>query len=137
MATKVTGLAWTTFQVADSGSVARDLRNAFTNVTWTTPRAVQDVTGIDKSANERLLLLADFSCTLNGVFDTAANGAHAVFSTVSSTSVNRAVNITTNSKNLNLTGVLFTDYQITRNNTGELTFQAPGVNADGAVPTWS
>lgn len=137
MATKVTGLAWTTLSVADSGSTLRDIRNAFTNLTFATPRGVQDVTGIDKSAIERLLLLADFSITLNGVFDTSANGAHAVFSTVPSTSVNRAVNITTNGKNLDLTGVLFTDYTITRNNTGELLFAAPGVNADGAVPTWS
>jgi hypothetical protein len=28
-----------------------------------TPRGVQDITGVDKSANERLLLLADASVT--------------------------------------------------------------------------
>ena len=99
---------------------------------------MQDVTGIDKSAIERLLLLADFSIQVNGVFNpTATTSEHAVFSTVPSTSVNRAVNITTNGKNLNITGVLFTDYQITRPASGELTYQAHGVNADGAVPTWS
>jgi hypothetical protein len=48
------------------------------------------------------------------------------------------VNITTNAKNLNQsTAVLFTDYQLTRAQTGELTWSAPGVLANGAVPTWS
>lgn len=102
-----------------------------------TPRAVQDVTGLDKAAIERLLLLADCTLQFDGVFNPAANKEHAVFSTIPSTSVNRAVNITTNGKNLNLTGILFTDYKINRPAAGELTWQAPGSNADGNVPTWS
>jgi hypothetical protein len=134
---KVTGLAWTTLQVSDATTTLRDIRNDVTNLQFATPRGVQDVTGIDKSAIERLLLLADFSCGLNGVFNPSANQEHAVFSTVPSTSVNRAVNITTNGKSLNLTGVLFTDYQVARSQSGELTWQAPGVLADGSVPTWS
>ncbi len=135
---KSTGLAITTLSVADAGTTLRDIRNDITNFQFSTPRGVQDVTGIDKSAIERLLLLADFSMQLNGVFNpTATTAEHAVFSTVPSTSVNRAVNMTMNGKSLNQTGVLFTDYQITRPQTGELTWQAPGVLADGAVPTWS
>lgn len=98
---------------------------------------MQDVTGIDKSAFERLLLLADFSTTLTGVFNPAANMSHAVLSTVSSTSVNRGMNMTVNGKSLNQTGVAFTDYSITRAQGGALTWSAPGVLADGAVPTWS
>lgn len=105
---------------------------------------MQDTTGIDKSAIERLLLLADYSLQLNGVFDTAANGAHAVFSTVPSSSVNRAVLLTTNGKSLNMGSsgagngaVIFTDYKITRNANGELLWEAPGVGSTGTVPTWS
>lgn len=141
---KSTGLAWTTLSVGDSTNATQDIRNDITNLTIATPRAVQDVTGIDKSAMERLLLLADCSIGLNGVFNPAANFSHAVFSTVPSTSVNRAVLITTNGKNLNLGAagagngaILFTDYQLTRPQSGELTWQAPGVLANGAVPTWS
>jgi hypothetical protein len=33
--------------------------------------------------------------------------------------------------------VLYTDYQLTRPQTGELTAQVPGVLADGTVPLWS
>jgi len=128
--------------VDDSGGTPRTLSNDFTNFQFSTPRGVQDVTGIDKSANERILLLADFSCTLSGVANfTATTSEHAVFSTVPSTSVNRTVSInpigtTTGNPKLN-NETLFTDYQITRANTGELTYQAPGVLADGTVPTWS
>ena len=47
---------------------------------------MQVVTGLDKSAEERLQLLADFSITINGVFNDASNQSHAVFSTVPSKS---------------------------------------------------
>lgn len=135
---KVTGLAWTTLGVGDSSNTVQAIINDITNLQFATPRGVQDVTGVDKSAIERLLLLADFSITLNGVFNPAANAQHAVFSTVPSTSVLRTVNLTTNGKNLNqVSAILFTDYQLARPQTGELTWSAPGVLGSGAVPTWS
>jgi hypothetical protein len=95
---------------------------------------VWDVTGIEKSAMERLLLLADFSITNNGVFNPSVS--HEVFSTVPSTSVIRPTIITVNGTNLSV-NCLYSDYAITRANTGELTWQAPGALADGNVPTWS
>lgn len=134
---KSTGLAWTTASVDDSAGTVRAIINDITNLSFSTPRGVQDVTGIDKSAYERLLLLADFSVSLNGVFNPAATTtSHAVFSTVPSTSVNRTVTLVTNGKTL-ACETLFTDYQITRAQSGELTWQAPGVLADGTVPTWT
>ena len=139
---KATGLSWTTLSVGDSSNASTDVRNDITNLQFATPRGVQDVTGIDKSAIERLLLLADFSITLNGVFNSAVS--HAVFRTVPSTSVNRMIAMTVNAANLNLgtagagTGaVLFTDYQLSRTQAGELTWSAPGVLGNGSVPTWS
>jgi len=139
---KQTGAGWTTLNVGDSSNASTDIRNDVTNFSFGTPRGVQDVTGIDKSAIERLLLLADFSTTLNGVYNPAVS--HVVFSTVPSTSVNRMWAMTIGGKNLNLgtagagTGaVLFTDYQLTRAQTAEFTWTAPGVLANGSVPTWS
>lgn len=139
---KATGVAWTTLNVGDASNASVTIINDVTNWNFATPRGVQDVTGLDKSAIERLLLLADFSCTLNGVFNAAVS--HTVFSTVPSTSVNRFIANTVNGKNLNLGtagagngAVLFTDYQLTRAQTGELTWSVPGVLANGAVPTWS
>jgi hypothetical protein len=133
---KATGLGWTTLSVDDAGNVQRDIRNDINDLQFATPRAVQDVTGIDKSAMERLLVLADFSISLKGVFNAAANMSHTVFKTIPSTSVNRLISNTVNGVNLN-TNCLLTDYQLVRSNAGDLTWTVPGVLADGAVPTWS
>lgn len=133
---KETGLGWTTHSVDDASGTPQDIKNDITNFEFATPRGVQDVTGIDKSAFERLLLLADFSITNNGVFNDAAGKSHAVFKTVPSTSVPRTTSLSVSGQTLN-NEVLYTDYQLTRATNGELTWSAPGVLADGTVPTWS
>jgi hypothetical protein len=133
---KESGLGWTTLNVDNSAGAAQDIRNDVTNLDWSMPRGVQDVTGIDKSAIERLLLLADFSGTMNGVFDDGANLAHAVLKTVSSTSVNRTIGIVISGQTLN-NECLITDYALTRAQSGEFTWSAPFSLADGTVPTWS
>ncbi len=133
---KENGLAWSTLSVDDSGGTARDIRNDITNFEFATPKAVQDVTGIDKSAFERLLLLSDFSITMNGVFNDAANLSHAVLKTVSSTSVNRTISLGVSGQTL-ANECLITDYALTRADDGSLTWQAPAVLSDGTVPTWS
>jgi hypothetical protein len=133
---KASGLGWSTLSVDDSSGTVKDIKNDVTNLQFATPRATQDITGVDKSAIERLLLLADFSITLNGVFNSATGKSHDVFKTVPSTSVARTVSLTVNGVSLN-NEVLFTDYPLTRSNSGELTWAVPGVLADGTVPTWS
>lgn len=133
---KVTGLGWTTFSVDDATNTQQDIRNDVTQLQFATPRAVQDVTGIDKSAIERLLLLADATANVQGVFNPATNREHDVFKTIPSTSVNRLMTIVQNGKTLAPTMVL-TDYQINRSNTGELTYTVPASLANGVVPTWS
>ncbi len=133
---KESGLGWTTCAVDDAAAAAQNIRNDLTNLVMATPRAVQDITGLDKSANERLLLLADATGTLNGVFNDAANLGHAVFKTISSTSVVRTVTNTVSGQTLAIEAVL-TDYPLTRSPTGEFTYSVPYALADGAVPTWS
>jgi hypothetical protein len=133
---KQSGLGWTTLSVDDAAGTPRDIRNDITNLQWAMPRGVQDVTGIDKSAYERLLLLADFSITLNVVANFSTNQEHDVFKTVSSTSVNRTTSIGIGGKTL-ANEVLYTDYPLQRSNSGELTASVPGVLADGTVPTWA
>lgn len=133
---KETGLGWTTLSVDDSSGSVCAIKNDVTNFQFATPRAVQDVTGVDKFAMERLLLLADFSITLNGVFNDAASQSHVVFKTVSSTSVARTTTLVISGQTL-APEVLYTDYSLNRNQDGSLTWTAPGVLADGVVPTWS
>ncbi|WP_240364104.1 hypothetical protein [Streptomyces sp. S1D4-20] len=133
---KQSGLGWSTCSVDDASGVVRTIINDVTNLQFATPRGVQDITGIDKSAFERLLLLADFSITLNVVANFAANASHDVFKTVPSTSVARTTTLTVAGKTL-ANEVLFTDYPLQRSNSGELTAAVPGVLADGTVPVWS
>ena len=133
---KEAGTGWTTLSVDDASGSVCAIKNDITDFDFATPRAVQDVTGVDKSAMERLLLLADFSITLNGVFNDAASASHSVFKTVPSTSVARTVSLAVSGQTL-ANECLFTDYQLKRGNDGALTFSAPGVLADGVVPTWS
>jgi hypothetical protein len=133
---KASGLGWTTCSADNSAGVAKDIKNDVTDLQFATPRAVQDITGIDKSAMERLLLLADFSVTLKGVFNAATDKSHDVFKTVPSTSVTRTLSLTVNGVSLN-NEVLFTDYPLSRSASGELTWSVPGVLADGTVPTWA
>jgi hypothetical protein len=133
---KESGIGWTTLSVDDGAAAAKDIRNDVTNFEFSTPRGVQDITGVDKSANERLLLLADFSINLSGVFNDEADKSHAVFKTVPSTSVTRTVSLAVSGQTL-ANECLFTDYSLSRAASGELTWQAPGALADGTVPTWS
>ena len=122
--------------VDDSGGCARTISNDITDFNFSTPRGVQDITGLDKSAHETLQLLADFSITLNGVFDDASNVAHDVFKTVPSSSVARTVTITISGQSLP-NETFFNDYSLSRSATGELTWSCPGVLAGGTVPTWA
>lgn len=121
--------------VDDAGAVARTISNDMTALNWATPRAVQDVTGLDKSAMERLLLLADMTVEPTGVFNDATNMGHDVFKTVPSTSVPRTTTIQISGQELEAE-ILYTDYALERSESGELTYSAPGVLADGTVPTW-
>ncbi len=134
---KTTGLGGVV-SVADVGGTVRTITNDVTNWTLSTPRAIQDVTGIDKSAHEALGLLSDYSVTLNGVMNSTLSNSHTVFSSVPSTSVNRTTTLTpTSATTPSLTvQALFTDYGLTRAATGEVTWSAPGVLADGQQPTW-
>lgn len=132
---KESGLGFTV-SVDDSAGTPRAISNDITNLDFATPRGVQDVTGLDKSAYERLLLLADFSVNLNGVFNDATNMSHAVFKTVPSTSVARTVSLAVSGQTL-AAECLFTDYALTRGADGSFTWSAPGQLADGTVPTWA
>lgn len=131
---KESGLGWTALSIDDSGGTPQDLRSDTTNFSFSTPRNVQDVTGIDKSAMERLHLLADFSISLNGVFDDAtSDSVHDAFAVLDNA---RTVTITVSAQTL-ANECLFTDYALTRAADGSLTFSVPGQLSNGTVPTWA
>lgn len=128
-------------EIEDAAGASHDLSNDITSITISTPRGVQDITGLDKSAIERLLLLADASIQISGVFNAAANMSHDTFKTVMSTDVTRIVLITlpptTAGSPLLTLHLKFADYQIQRAANGALTWSVTGVNGDGTVPAWT
>ena len=114
----------------------KDISGDIRTVGLKTPRGVMDITGLDKSGIERLLLLADGEITLGGVFNDGAGKSHDVFKTVPSTSVVRTVSYSVSGQTLAME-MLFADYSLDRNASGELVWSVTGQLADGAVPTWS
>jgi hypothetical protein len=125
--------------VDDSGTTLRDISNDVLSVDISTPRAMIDATGVDKSAMERLVGLADAQVTINGQFNDAADQSHDVFRTVSSSDVARTVEldyVTTGTSVLSME-MLFSDYAVARSADGNLTWTATGQLSDGTVPTWT
>jgi len=125
--------------VDDSGGTLRVISNDVTDMQWGMPSGEQDVTGLDKSAHERLLLLADFSITLTAVFtDLATTGMFQIFKnyrTILAGQVGRTVTIAASGQSLS-NEVIFTDFPFSRNADGSLTSSIPGVLSDGTVPVW-
>lgn len=133
---KQTGIALTTLSVDDAGGSPRDIRPQVTNWDLAMPRGVQDVTGQDATAMDRLLLLADSSINLTGAVDAASNQQHDVFKTVPTTSVARTVTIDAGTPTLG-NEYLFTDYTWTRAQDGSLVWAAPGVLTGGTFNAWA
>lgn len=133
---KSTGLG-AAVAIDDSAGTPRTISNDIDSFDLSTPRNLQDITGVDKSAMERLAVLVDGKVTINGFFNPAATpSSHAVFSTVPSTSVNRTSSFTIQAKVLAME-ILYSDYQFKRGTNGDASFSAPGELADGTVPTWA
>lgn len=134
--TKESGLG-ATLAVDNSASAAKSIENDNLSVDFGTPRGVIDSTGIDSSAAERILALADFSITMSGLFNDAADQSHDVFKTIPSTSVARAITIVHSGQTLTIVGAVLTDYSFNRGPDGSLAWSVPGLHASTTVPTWS
>ena len=116
----------------------RTISNDITSLTISMPRAMQDVTGLDSSGVERILLLADLSVGLQGVFDDAALLSHIVFKTVPADgpAVLRSLSIAIS--NQTMTAETQADnYTLTRAAGGAFTWSVNLLNANGAIPAWS
>lgn len=136
---KISGLG-ATVTVADSGGTSRTISDDITDFTLATPVALQDTTGLDVSAHQKLALLRDLTVSLKMVFNSAANMSHAVFNTITTSPNNRATSVfpTSNGSTPVMTAnLLYSAYNLTRAADGALTTQADGTLADGATPTWA
>lgn len=125
--------------IDDAGGTPQTITNDVTDFSLATPVALQDITGVDKYAHEKLGLLADGTVSLKGVFNAAADMSHAVFSTVPSTIAARTTKITPTSSTTPYLSMemLFSSYDITRAADGALAWQADASLEDGTAPTWT
>lgn len=121
--------------MADAAGVGQELKTDTESLDFSTPRGVQDVTSVDLSAHERLLLLADFSLTANGTFNDQFGFSHWVFRSVNA-GVNRSTTLSVAGSVL-APSVLYEDYTVKRNVDGSLVWTAMGHLASGTAPTWT
>jgi len=123
---KVSGL--TTSVTVASNNISNDV----TSVNVDTPYGDQDITGLDKSAVERLLLRADCTGTLNGVFNTASSMSHATLKTPGS----KTFVIAYPGATLTFTAVT-TNYAVTMGTDGSLTWSTNWGLSSGTAAAWS
>ena len=135
--TKQSGLGLTTFSVDDSSGSVEAIKNDVSNFSFSTPKAIIDVTGVDKSVFERIVGLQDFSIDISVMFNPVASpSSHDVFKTVPTTGASRTTTIVVGGVTMTAE-CLYTDYAMTRADSGEVTFKVPGVVCNGVAPTWS
>lgn len=132
---KSSGLGMT-ITIDDADGTGRAISNDITSATFNTSRGVQDVTGLDKSAMERLLLLNDFNLSVTAVWNPAANPSmFGVFSTPADNDT-RTVVIAVGGKTLTAE-CLMTDVAFSRGQDGSFTASATFVLANGTAAAWS
>lgn len=123
--------------VDDSSGSGQNISNDITSVTISTPSEMIDVTGVDKSAMEKLVGRADAQVTLNGVFNSSSNKSHDVlndYRTLNGSDVGRTTVLVMGGKTLSLE-LVFENYELSHSG-GQLTWTATGHLADGTVPNW-
>ena len=132
--TKESGIGMT-LSVDDSTGTARDISNDISAVNFGTPQNLHDVTGLDKSAMERIALLSDaqVQVTAPALNDAAGASIFTVFGTRTNT---RTVSIGISGQTLAME-MLISDVSWSRNADGSLGMQATLQLQSGTVPTWS
>jgi len=123
-------------EVDNSAGAAKDISNDVTDFTVNTSRGEWDVTGLDKAALERQLLLGDAELSLKGVFNEALS--HRVFFDCGVGNP-REVTVTYpggGALDTLVMNLVFSSYVVSRGTDGSLTWTASGKLADGTVPVF-
>jgi hypothetical protein len=137
---KESGLGVTTFSIDDAAGTQRAVLNDVHSLTINTPSAQGDVSGLDKSAMERILLLADGSMNYAYTFnDAATTGIYTVLSayrTLAASQTGRTHTFTHSGNTLAME-LLLTDFPVVRGADGSLGGSITANLSDGTVPTWA
>ncbi len=131
---KISGIP-TSVSIDDGAGSPQVITNDVTEISWSSPQVLEDVTGLNSVAIERLKLLGDFTGEITGWFNTAGNMSHAVFKTLWSSSVARTLAIGLPGATLTAE-VLLSDYSMSVAD-GKLVWKVPFSLQNGAAPVWS
>lgn len=112
---------------------SNDISNDVTSIDVDTPYGVQDITGLDKSAMERLTLRADCTGTMTGVFNIASNKSHATLKTPGSKTF---VIVYPGPATLTFTAIT-TGYSVSMADDGSLTWSVPFQLSSGTAAAWT
>lgn len=123
-------------EVDNSAGVAKDISNDVTSFTLNTSRGEQDITGLDKAAIERLLLLGDAELSLTGVFNEALS--HQVFRDCGVGNPREVTVTLTGGCALDhmVLNLIFSSYVVSRGTDGALTWTVAGKLANGSTPAF-
>lgn len=124
--------------VDDSGGTLRDISNDVNSVQVSTPQGLIDVTGLDKSAMERVIGLSDGQVQLSGTFNATSQKSHDVFKTRTGTrTVSYAIGGNSSGNPILSMEMLVQNYDISRGNEASLRWTATLQLQSGTVPAWS
>ncbi len=126
------------FAVDDSSGSLRTISNDVTSIGVNVGQALIAITGLDKSAVERLIGLADGSFSVSGVFNPTSNMSHDVFKTRTGTrTVDYKIGGNTSGNPYLTMECLVDSYVLARGSDGSLTFTAGLQLQSGTSPAWS
>jgi len=126
------------FACDNSAGSLKDISNDVTGLGVNIGQNLFDITGLDKSAMERLIGLGDGSFAVSGVFNPTANQSHDVFKTRTGTrTVDYKIGGNTQGNPYLTMECLVDSYNLTRGSDGSLTWSAGLQLQSGTTPTWS
>lgn len=125
-----------TLTIDDSGGTGRDLSAYVTQVSFNTPRGVQDISSINASGMKRLLLRSDVSISVTCVFEDTANLSFDVFKTSGTYDSSRTVVFALSGQTFTAECIL-TDTAFSVGADGSLTITGTFQLSNGTDGTWS
>lgn len=111
---------------------SNNISNDVTSLSFDTPYGEQDVTGLDKSAIERIVLRADCTGSMTGVFNTTASMSHATLKTPGS----KTFVIALPGATLTFTAIT-TNYAVAMGTDGSLTWGCNFGLSSGTAAAWT
>ena len=126
------------FAVDDSSGSLRDISADVTSLGVNVGQNLIDITGLDKSAVERLIALGDGSFAVSGVFNSASTMSHDVFKTRTGTrTTSYAIGGNSSGLPILTMEMLVDSYNLSRGADGSLTWTAGLQLQSGTTPTWA